>query len=321
MDVIRARGFDLIALPDLPGSAGAGHLDGGIARDRRWLGCDWLTDAAHSAAALDANGNFDWLVVDNYGVERQWECSLQQEGRRIMVIDDLADRAHDCDLLLDQNLGRVAADYAGKVPQACTLLIGPAFALIGPAFAQTRAQSLARRARGETGHLLVSMGGADPSNVTGRVLAALAGGSIAERWRIDVVMGHSAPALAQVLRCASSMPCPVEVHVGIGVDDMAALMARADLAIGAAGGTAWERCCLGLPSLLVVLAENQRAGAMALERTGAAVVVGEVDDFAPRLFEVMTRVAQPSTMACVSAAASAVVDGQGAGRVVRALAG
>jgi spore coat polysaccharide biosynthesis predicted glycosyltransferase SpsG len=164
------------------------------------------------------------------------------------------------------------------------------------------------------------MGGADPSNVTVRVLTALADGPIAAHWRIDVVMGHHAPSVAQVRRRGESMPCPTEVHVGIRLDDMAALMARSDLAIGAAGGTAWERCCLGLPSLLVVLAENQRAGAMALEQAGAAVVVGEVEDVATRLFEAMTRLARPATIASVSATASAIVDGQGVGRVVRALA-
>jgi len=187
-----------------------------------------------------------------------------------MVIDDLADRPHDCDLLLDQSLGREAADYAGLLPPAATPLIGPGYALLRPEFARLRAASLARRERPVLRKLLVTMGGVDKDNATGRVLDALASCTLPDAVEITVVMGPQAPWLSEVRAQAAAMPVPTKVLVG--VRDMAALMAESDLAIGGGGMTSIERCVLGLPTIIVIQAENQIRQAKDLERAGAAVI-------------------------------------------------
>lgn len=310
IEMARTRGFVVHPLTAVPPDT---HTGGG-------LGCDWPQDAAHTQAALGGAERFDWLIVDHYGIDHGWESVLHAQGLRLMAIDDLADRRHACDLLLDQNLGRSAADYAGLVPDTCTILAGPTFALLDPTFAERRPRSLARRSAGDLTQLLVSMGGVDAANATGRVLSALAGNACASCWHVNVVMGPHAPMLGAVRRQAQRMPIPTALHVGIGFADMADLMAASDLAIGGAGGTAWERCCLGLPTLLVVLAENQRAGAQALEHAAAATLIGDVDDIAARLPAALTAMMQPAALVNMSAAASAVADGLGAIRVAQRLA-
>jgi len=213
----------------------------------------------------------DWLIVDHYGRDAALESACRPWARNILVIDDLADRDHDCDILLDQTLGRQAADYVDRVAKDCRLLLGPDYALLRPAFSAQRAAALARREKGGgIRRILVSMGASDPHSVTPVVLEGIArSGSEAE---IDVVLGAAAPALAEVQGLTRRMPQTARLH--IDAQNMAELMAEADLAIGAGGTTCWERCCLGLPSLLLVLAENQEAITAALVRAGAARRVG-----------------------------------------------
>jgi len=188
-----------------------------------------------------------------------------------MVIDDLADRPHHCDLLLDQNLGRNAVDYCGLLEPQTQTLIGPTYALLRPEFSQLRAYSLARRAQPQLQRILVFMGGVDKDNATGQVLTALQNTQLPRDMHITVVMGRHAPWMQQVQSQAAQIPVPTQVLVG--VNNMSQLMADSDFAIGAAGSTSWERCCLGLPTALMVLAPNQQAGAEALFKSGAAIVL------------------------------------------------
>ncbi|MBO9194830.1 UDP-2,4-diacetamido-2,4,6-trideoxy-beta-L-altropyranose hydrolase [Rhizobium sp. 16-449-1b] len=198
----------------------------------------------------------DWLVVDHYGLDADFEREMRTAVRKIMVIDDVADRPHSCDVLLDQNLGRKAKDYKQLVSADCVLLIGPHYALLRPDFAQFREASLVRRRREPVRHVLISMGGFDNDNVTGAVLKALKACELPTGSSLSIVMGQDAPWIADVNVTASSLPWPARVLVG--VRDMAQLMMQSDLAIGAAGSSTWERCCLGLPTVMIVLAENQK---------------------------------------------------------------
>jgi UDP-2,4-diacetamido-2,4,6-trideoxy-beta-L-altropyranose hydrolase len=205
------------------------------------------------------------------------------------------------------------------------VLAGPAYALLRPQFAAARAASLARRrARPPLRELLIALGGVDADNHTTAVLSALAalgGQALPPEARIRVVMGPTAPVLAAVRAQAAAMPWPTSVQVG--VDDMAALMHEADLAIGAAGVSAWERCCLGLPTLLMVLADNQRPGAAALQAAGAARVVAIGEPSARPSAKVLSSVLlaalqalhEGEVRAAMAEAAAAVIDGQGAERV------
>lgn len=304
--LIQGRGFAATAMP-----AGAADFKpgGGMATTHaHWLGCDWQIDAEQTLDVVRAIRP-DWLVVDHYAIDNHWEEMLRTQVRRMMVIDDLVDRRHECDVLLDQNLGREAKDYASKVPSHCTVLAGPCYALLRPEFAELREYSLARRQHPLVKNLLVTMGGVDASNATGRVLETLKNSSLNEGCRITVVMGSSAPWLQQVRELAASMPWPTRVRVG--VENMAQLMTDSDLAIGAAGGTSWERCCLGLPTLLVVLAENQWPGAQALKRHAAAVLIGEVDDIEKQLPQAIEAAVQGEILAQMGRAASEITDGRG----------
>ena len=196
----------------------------------------------------------------------------------------------------------------------CELLIGPRHALLRPAFAARRDAALARRGSGPLRRVLVSLGGVDAQDATSRALRALATAGCAAALELTVVMGPTAPWLARVREQAAAMPCPTRVLVG--VPDLAAAMAEADLAIGAAGSTSWERCCLGLPTLMVVLADNQREAAARLAADGAAVELALDDGFEPALAGELDRLAaEPATLARMAAAAARVTDGRGAERV------
>ncbi len=220
-----------------------------------WLGVSLKDDAQQTHEVL-AGQAVDWLVVDHYALDRRWESVLRDQVTSIMVIDDLADRSHDCDLLLDQTYGRSEASYAPLVPDGCQLLCGSYYALLRPEFAALREYSLKRRAKPVLKELLISMGGVDKDNATGLVLKALRNCLLPENIRVTVVMGQSAPWLQEIKELAATMQ--LSTRVLVGVNDMAQLMADSDFAIGAAGSSSWERCCLGLPSLVLLTAENQR---------------------------------------------------------------
>jgi UDP-2,4-diacetamido-2,4,6-trideoxy-beta-L-altropyranose hydrolase len=223
-----------------------------------------------------------------------------------------------CRILLDQTFGRQADDYRALVPADCTLLCGSGYALLRPEFAALRPYSLRRRAQPKLQHLLITLGGVDKDNVTTRVLAALQGSPLSATCEITVVMGSTAPWLDDVRRMAQAMRWRTTVRVG--VHDMARLMADSDLAIGAAGATAWERCCLGLPSAMLVLADNQRHAAGLLEQAEAARIVrldGDRPNPLVRLIDELGR--SESRLRRMSEAARTITDGEGAKQVANLL--
>ena len=281
-----------------------------------WLGSTWQADAQETASVL-ASLKPDWLVVDHYALDQRWETALRSHRKKSLVIDDLADRSHDCDLLLDQNLGRQAAHYASLVLTQCKVLVGPQYALLRPEFAALRSYSLRRRQRVTLKHLLITMGGVDLPNATMQVLLALKACPLPHDCRISVVMGQQAPWLRQVQEQSLDMPWPTEVPVSIS--DMAKRMADSDLAIGAAGSTSWERCCLGLPTLVVVLADNQWPGAKALQAARAAYLIGGVGEIAAQLPLAFQALTQDFRLMHLSTAASAVTDGRGVDKVLQAM--
>lgn len=321
MALIAQRGHCVKALPPLAPST-AVRPDGAGLAHAHWLGTDQATDAGDCLAALAAEGMARpaWIVVDHYALDAVWESRMRPAAGRLMAIDDLADRRHACDLLLDQNLGRRAQDYAGLVPERAGVLIGPRHALLRPEFAALRAESLARRARPALRRLLIALGGVDRENHTCAVLDALdAVRSLPDDLEILVVMGPQAPWLDAVRARAAALSRPVRVLAG--VSDMARLMARSDLAIGAAGGTAWERCCLGLPTIQMVLAANQAAGAAALEAAGAAVMAASAQDAAALLRDWIAQGRAAEMIGRIGAAAARITAGDGACLVAREMEG
>ena len=309
---IRQQGFSVDVLP--LATTDARHED--VLPHAAWLGADWAMDAEQTLAAL-SGAIVDWLIVDHYALDARWEKKLRAACRHLMVIDDLADRRHDCDVLLDQNLNRQAADYIALVPHECIVLAGPKYALLRPEFAALREYSLARRTPPKFEHLLISMGGVDKHKVTGRVLDALNDCALPAACRITVVMGAQAPWIAEVRAQAARMR---STEVLVGVQNIAQLMADSDLAIGAAGTSAWERCCLGLPTLTIVLAANQSAGAQALRKSGAALLLEDRGQLAIELQTNIRALLQSEDLQRMQEACRSVTDGMGAMRAMEIIA-
>lgn len=313
IDTITARGFPVTALPAVAPTPGT---DGGLAH-ATWLAGDWQDDAQRMVAALGGSV-IDLLVVDHYALDARWEAALRPHTRLLLAIDDLADRHHAADLLLDQNLGRQAADYTPWLGPAATLLTGPRYALLRPEFQAWRDRSLARRATAPVRRLLVTMGGIDQHNLTSGVLRALAACNLPAALAVDVVLGSAAPWLDDVRQCCARAPWPGRLH--IDHRDMAALMAACDLAIGAAGATSWERCCLGLPTLMVAIAANQHPIAQALAHAGAGCnLQADAARDSAQLGAALQAMTAADQLQRASRAASALVDGLGTMRVCDAL--
>lgn len=275
-----------------------------------WLGATQQQDAQDCLAIL-GQLQVDWLIVDHYALDKTWQQILRPYYKKLMIIDDLGDREHLADLLLDQNYGSTFEKYKSLVPESCTVLMGTKFALLRPEFAMWRDFSLKRRKNEiQVKNILITLGGVDPDNYTSKILEQLAKTKLSSQVVITVVMGATAPHLQAVQQQAAIMPMPVKTTVEVNVSNMAELMSNADLAIGAAGATTWERCCLGLPTIQLITAENQRQIAEDLAA-----------DYVIKLIENISEITQLITtiehwLLPIVIRAQSITDGLGAERVV-----
>lgn len=313
VDYIHSEGFDVRRLPVVDPSAPL--FMGSHLAHAAWLATSQADDAAQTREQLD---DFlpDWLVVDHYGLDAEWECQVAPPHGGLLAIDDLADRRHACNVLLDQTLGRRSDDYRHWVPPECLVLAGPKYALLRPEFEQMRQASLSwRRSAAGIRSILITMGGVDQHNATEAVLKVLDDCTqLSDTCRITVVMGATAPWLDAVKARVATMRRQAEVV--LNVRDMARRMADSDLAIGAAGSTSWERCCLGLPTALLVLADNQLPSAGALNEAGAVRLIGGPQDVERCLPGILDEFFDVRVLHDVSDKASRLCDGLGAHRVV-----
>jgi UDP-2,4-diacetamido-2,4,6-trideoxy-beta-L-altropyranose hydrolase len=302
---IQSQGLQVLVLPPLPQA---------VSPDAESLLPHWQLDAEQCLDLLKGE-TVQWLIVDHYGLDAQWHQCMRPVCQQIMVMDDLANRPLDADALVDQNPGRQAADYQDYVPATAPRYIGPAYALLKPEFAGLRAQSLARRTQDTGLHILVSLGGVDANNVTQAVLLALEQAALPAHTRITAVLGLHAPWREAVAQTAMHMSYPTQLisHT----EHMAELMCDADLAIGAAGTTALERCCMGLPSIQLVLADNQAIAAHALAQAGAALTIPWQTDLSAALHLALAEVLQPERLQHMQNAAAQLVDGLGCQRVLQ----
>lgn len=262
---IQEKGFEVEILPV--------EINDEPAKNTHLFHSSWLgtTQAQDAKICTDFLKNImpDWIVVDHYALDSKWEELVSSYCKYIFVIDDLVDRKHYCDILLDQTLNRQSIDYADFViPTKAQVLTGTHFALLRPEFSQWREYSLTRRKSPQLNKILVNLGGVDKDNVTQQVLKELEKSNLADRVSVDVVMGASAPHRDKIEQFAEKTK--LSVTISVNVSNMAEKLANADLAIGAAGGSSWERCCLGVPTLLLVLAENQNDIATTLNKAQIA---------------------------------------------------
>lgn len=263
---IEDKGYKVYKLP-YSGVVSQNELD----KRAVWSGETWQRDAAQTAEILKSGDfeNVKWLIVDHYGLDIQWEVLMRPLVGKIMVIDDLADRKHDCDVLLDQNYyTNMLTRYNGLISKTCKTLLGPQFVLLRPEFLEARKAAKVRE--GIVKRILIFIGGSDPTNETTKALQAI---KILNRNDIhtDVVVGKSNPHCEQIEKLCNKM-CNVTFHCQI--NNMAELMVNADLAIGGGGGTTWERLCLGLPSLVLRIADNQERVTKDAENEGVLVDIG-----------------------------------------------
>jgi UDP-2,4-diacetamido-2,4,6-trideoxy-beta-L-altropyranose hydrolase len=318
-DELRARGHTVLFVC----SSAPGHLIE-LVRSRGYRcealppGIDISEDARLTTAAATRLGRpVDWLIVDHYGLDARWEQIARRVARRLFVIDDLADRPHEGDVLLDSAHDESVADlYRRLVPPTTKLLLGPRYILLRREFfSRPHAPRLPAAVR----RILVTFGGNDPLNMTGLALRALAQPVFAPLV-IDVTLGLSNPRLEEVRKQAQAI---ANVTVYVQHPEPSKLMAQADLCLGAGGTTTWERCYLGLPTLIVVLAENQQDFAEACDRLGVVRYIGRgemlsADDLRNAVVSAMD---DSSWRVASSAAGQALVDGKGISRVVNAIEG
>ena len=277
-----------------------------------WLGVSQSLDAEETIEELDRD-LYDLLVVDHYGLDEVWEKRLRSFVSKIMVIDDLANRDHECDILLDQNfaIGNNQR-YMPLVPEACRLLLGPQYALLRPEYSQ-----LCKREKASPDmvrRILVFMGGVDNSNITSVVLRALNNPSLAY-LRVDIVIGINFIHRDMVVALARKR---LNTHIYEPCESLAYLMGEADLAIGAGGATLWERMAAGLPSVVVAVADNQKSACQALSEAGLIWYVGEAN----RVSEcdigrsILNAVSDPRALARAAKEGKILVDGDGIHRVL-----
>lgn len=302
---IVAQGYALHALPapqaTVPARPESAHA--------HWLAVTEDQDVADTRAVLDGLGGVDWLVVDHYALDASWQRALRPWYRQLAVIDDLADRDHDADVLVDQNLG-AGGRYDRRVPAGCVQLLGPGYALLRDEFALARRHL--RDRSGGIGRVLVFMGGVDAGGYTECAIDALS--ALQQRPQVDVVVGPANPRAAAIAaRCTG-----LGFECTQGATDMAARMAAADFAIGAGGSTTWERACMGLPALIVIAADNQRPGALAMAAAGCGFAIEGDAATATTLAAAIEELAQdPMRLSGMAQRNLALVDGRGSQRVAR----
>ena len=264
---------------------------------------DILARYAPDMSMVDGESQADLVVLDSYRMAPATEAVWRGLAKQLVVIDDLG-RPHDADLVLDPSFGREARDYAAPV-----VLAGPGYALVRPEFAAARTVALGRRTE-PVRRCLVSLGLTDVGGITGRVAVALAASGLA----LDVVVGAGAPSLPAL----EALAADGRVTLHVDTEDMAGLITRADLAVGAGGSSVWERSCLGLPAVTLILADNQRDGAMNLDEAGVTLALdARWPGLEARLVEAVGRlIGGDGLRARLSAASAALCDGQGADRAV-----
>ena len=311
--------FEVLSLPEQPLAACEG-LEGRELYGA-WLGCSNNQDADHCMTAIASAGvrSADLLAVDHYGLDASWEAQLlnalagDKGIPKLLAIDDLADRPHQADLLLDQNFFGAVTDqrYQGLVPSPCRLLLGPDYALLGPEYAQLHPLVPVRT---EVRRMLVFFGGVDSENFTGLALEALMNPALAD-VAVDVILGLQSSHRSAIEEVVARRPYTT-LHEPL--PSLAGLIARADLAIGAGGATTWERCCLGVPSVLLACAHNQEETSEAIGKYGAAFTLYPGIKFSARMLECITVLrGDTSQYTQMSRRAHEICDGLGVSRVSR----
>ncbi len=258
----------------------------------------------------------DWLIVDHYHRDSKFEESCRPWAKNILVIDDLVNRPHDCDLLINPNLSVTENDYKNLAPLRCRYLFGPNYALLRSEFSKIRPTTIAKRTH-DLKQILVSFGLTDPINASAKIVQSISVSGL--DLSVLVLATDTSPFKDQIVATTSKL---ADGTVIFNSTDMANHLVHCDLVIGAAGSSSWERCCLGVPSILVHIADNQIQVARALSEAGAVLYLGAADSLSDSYFaaQLQELKQQPEILESLSKAAYRICDGRGSYRVAMELA-
>ena len=314
--LIESTGAVVHGLPQPSPKQAATQDDGEPLPHTGWLPVAQKVDAEQTVELLRTGSAADWLIVDHYALDARWERDVRPHVANILVIDDLADRQHACDALLDQNFFLEAESrYAGRVPPHTELMLGPKFALLREEFAQARKQ-LAER-DGRLRCIFVCFGGFDAAGQTLRALEAIETAALDE-VAVEIVISADHPQRGQIESfCARRRA----YNVHLDAANVAELMAPADLAIGASGIMNWERATLCLPSIVASVAGNQHVVARDLAADRACIYLGLAREWDSGTLGGLVRGLHgtPSLMRALASRAGQLTDGLGARRVAARL--
>ena len=253
--------------------------------------------------------SINWLIVDHYGIDYVWEKNMRSDIEKIIVIDDLANRKHRCDILIDQNFyENMEKRYTKLIPNYCEQFIGPKFTLLRPEFYKAR-KNLKRKKQFK--RILISFGGSDPSNETKKVLLAIE--NLEKKYKIDVIVGTNNHNKKQIMKLCSKISfCNFYEQV----ENISKYMKKADLAIGAGGTSTWERCCLGLPAIVTSLSKDQVKINENMSKIGCVINLGFAEkstnsDYIKILKEINSEKLEEISKKCLL-----LVDGKGVKRTV-----
>jgi UDP-2,4-diacetamido-2,4,6-trideoxy-beta-L-altropyranose hydrolase len=314
IDHIKSRGYFVRALPSCT------HITPVRNDHHSWLSTSWEQDAQETIAAITAlNIKIDWLFADHYGIDDRWHRTLKSYTKKLAVIDDLADRHFCCDVLIDQLCHRTNSDYSPLTQHNTQLLLGSEYAMLRSIFHQVRGQAINKQQQlSSISRVFISMGGTDLLNATLTSLHILKNSDIDRDIDVDILVGQQSDYIEKTL---DKKEFAFNIHIHPVTTPVHELMLTADIAIGAGGLTAWERCCLGLPTFLITIAQNQHNAARALEKQKAAAWLGDADNFdeayAVNVFnEYINDIAKLKTL---SVNATNMVDGLGCQRIIQKL--
>lgn len=278
-----------------------------------WLGCSQIEDAKECEALIGKQEDIS-LIVDHYGVNEEWLGIAKKACSKLIVIDDLAERKLDVDVVINQNLGWIASDYAHLVGQETKLLLGPQYAILAENYATAR-QKLDRSFKSEAPlRALVSLGGADNENISGKVARFLERMETKHNFVTTIVVGPMNPNFKELN--AISQRSDGKIVLIQGSNNLVEAYLSHDIAIGAVGSSSWERCCLGLPTILVPIAENQKSAAKKLDGAGAGILVNyESGQFGLDLHNALDQMSNFEVREEISQRALDICDGEGAARL------
>lgn len=271
----------------------------------------WKNDALQTKKIIERIGNVDWLIVDNYRLDIRWEKFLKSYVKKLMIIDDMTLRIHECDLLLDQNYYKNSKIYNKFIPKKCKLLIGPKFALLRKDFYQKRKKLKARN--GQINKILVSLGGTDNTNETIKIMNGI-NELNNKKINVDLLMTNSNKKHTKFQKTFSKFSNITIHHKNF---NMAELMKQADLSIGAGGSSTWERCCLGLPSIVSITAKNQIQLTKEMEKKGCIINLGMSKKILSKNYTDTINNLNKSALSQMSKNGLKLVDGKGTSRVTK----